>query len=114
MPLQSNTACPLKWTIVPGNRKVYMFKSEEEIINVVIGEALLSLLDDDAEVSSETLSARLKQMLRTETCDARRQAIKDAILETGGYLNSAVNGALNAVRGSSANGKRFSGQLNLH
>ncbi|MCU7367623.1 hypothetical protein N5E15_13580 [Pantoea stewartii] len=91
-----------------------MFRSEDEMLNIVIGEALLSLLDDDAVVSKETLSARLKQMLRTETCDDRRKALKDAIRETRGYLNSAVNLELNAARGNPANGKSFSGQLNSH
>jgi len=91
-----------------------MFRSEEEKINIVIGEALLSLLDDDAEVSNETLSARLKRMLKIETCDARRQAMIDAIRKTGGYLNSAVNGEFSAARVNPLNGKSFSGQLNSH
>lgn len=91
-----------------------MFRSEEEEINIVIGEALLSLLDDDAEVSNETLSARLKRMLKTETCNVRSQAIKDAIRETGGYLNSAVNGEFSAARVNPVNGKSFSGLLNSH
>lgn len=88
-----------------------MFRSDEEMINIVIGEALLSLLDDDAEVCNETLSARLKRMLKSETCDKRRQAIKDAIRETGGYLNSAVNAEFNIARVNPANGKNFTGQL---
>ncbi|WP_210446448.1 hypothetical protein [Pantoea ananatis] len=91
-----------------------MSRSEEEMINIVIGEALLSLLDDEAEVSNETLSARLKKMLKTETCNDRRQAIKDAIRETGGYLNSAVNAEFNAARGKPANGYSFKGLLSTH
>ena len=91
-----------------------MFRIEEENVNIVIGEALLSLLDDDAEVSTETLSAQLKRMLKTETSEARRKAIKDAIRQTGGFLQSAGGGQDNAARGKTAHGRGISGPFICH
>lgn len=91
-----------------------MFRIEEESINIVIGEALLALLDDDAEVSTETLSAQLKRMLKTETSDARRQAIQDAIRQTGGFLHSAGEGQYDAVKGKTAYGRGTSGPFISH
>lgn len=91
-----------------------MFRTEEESINIVIGEALLALLDDDTEVSTETLSAQLKRMLKTETSDARRQAIQDAIRQTGGFLQSAGDGQYNAARGKTVHGRGTSGPFICH
>ncbi|MDF7787439.1 hypothetical protein P4910_18430 [Pantoea stewartii] len=91
-----------------------MFRTEEESINIVIGEALLSLLDDDAQVSTETLSAQLKRMLKTETSDARRQAIQDAIRQTGGFLQSAGDGQDIVPRGQTVNCRGTSGPFICH
>jgi hypothetical protein len=112
-----STAMPLvrlNGLLQPGKRKVYMFRIEEEGINIVIGEALLALLDDDAEVSTEKLSAQLKRMLKTETSDARRQAIQDAIRQTGGFLHSAGEGQYDAVKGKTAYGRGTSGPFISH
>jgi hypothetical protein len=104
----------LNGLLQPGKRKVNMFRIEEENVNIVIGEALLSLLDDDAEVSTETLSAQLKRMLKTETSDARRQAIQDAIRQTGGFLHSAGDWQYDAVKGKTAYGRGTSGPFISH
>ncbi|WP_260412017.1 hypothetical protein [Pantoea ananatis] len=39
-----------------------MYKSEEEKVNIVIGEAVLALIDNDADISAETVSEYLRQM----------------------------------------------------
>ncbi|WP_061062220.1 hypothetical protein [Pantoea vagans] len=59
-----------------------MFSSEEEKINIVIGEAILTLLEIDNFFSAHTLSRQLKQMLEVETEAARREIIRDAIRQT--------------------------------
>lgn len=74
----------------PGNRKFDMFRSEEEKINIVIGEAILALLEDDGVFSAYTLSRQLKQMLEVETEAARREIIKEAIRQTSRLLATAL------------------------
>lgn len=54
------------------NRNSGMYKSEEEKVNIVIGEAVLALIDNDADISAETVSEYLRQMHTQETDDARR------------------------------------------
>jgi hypothetical protein len=51
---------------------VDMFRSEKEI-NIVIGEAILALLEGDDDVSARTLARQLNQMLEVETEAARRE-----------------------------------------
>lgn len=68
-----------------------MFRCEEEKLNTVLGEALLSLLEDDSAISAEALSAQLNQMLETETDDARRQVLLNAIRRTECLLSGAGN-----------------------
>ncbi|WP_367165945.1 hypothetical protein [Kosakonia cowanii] len=58
-----------------------MFSSEKEI-NIVIGEAILTLLEGDDDVSARTLARHLKNMLEVETETARREVIKEAIRQT--------------------------------
>lgn len=74
----------------PGNRKFDMSRSEEEKINIVIGEAILALLEDDDVFSAYTLSRQLKQMLKVETEAARREIIKEAIRQTSRLLATAL------------------------
>jgi len=61
------------------NRNTGMYKSEEEKVNIVIGEAILGLIDNDVDIIAETVTENLKQMLALETDDARRRVIKKAI-----------------------------------
>ncbi|KKW49844.1 hypothetical protein XB02_15515 [Pantoea ananatis] len=68
-----------------------MFRSEEEKVNIVIGEALLTLLEDDADISSEALRVQLNRMLETETDDARRQLIDHALRQTRRLLSGAAS-----------------------
>ncbi|MBN6032951.1 hypothetical protein [Pantoea ananatis] len=56
-----------------------MYKSEEEMVNTVIGEAVLALLDSDVDISAETVSEYLRQMQTRENDDARRGVIKKAL-----------------------------------
>ncbi|WP_458038927.1 hypothetical protein [Pantoea ananatis] len=91
-----------------------MFRIEEENVNIVIGEALLALIDDDAEVSAKNLSDQLKGMLKTETSEARRKAIQDAIRQTGGFLQSAGDVQDNAARGKTAHARGTSGPFICH
>jgi len=56
-----------------------MFRSEQEEINTVIGEAALSLLDDFTEISRHSLCEKLKEMLKAEAGLIRRKLIIDAI-----------------------------------
>lgn len=58
---------------------------KEKEANIVIGEALLSLLESESEsesevdISVESLTEHLRRVLETETDDERRQSITDAI-----------------------------------
>lgn len=58
---------------------------KEKEANIVIGEALLSLLESESEsesesdISVESLTEHLRRVLKTETDDDRRQSITDAI-----------------------------------
>ena len=67
-----------------------MFRSEEDKVNIVIGEAILTLLGDDDDVSARTLARQLKQMLQAETEAARREIIKEAIRQTSRLLATAL------------------------
>ncbi|WP_289368125.1 hypothetical protein [Pantoea stewartii] len=67
-----------------------MFRSVQEKVNIVIGEALLLLIDDDADISNGTITEQLKQMLEEETDNVRRQIINNAIRQTGGLFGSPV------------------------
>lgn len=67
-----------------------MFRSEEEKINIVIGEAILTLLEDEDVFSAFTLSRQLKQMLEVETEAARREIIRQAIRQTSRLLATAL------------------------
>jgi hypothetical protein len=73
-----------------GNRKFDMFSSEEEEINIVIGEAIFTLLEVDDVFSAYTLSRQLKQMLEMETDTARREIIREAIRHTSRLLATAL------------------------
>lgn len=70
-----------------------MCRSEEEKGNIVIGEAVLTLLDDYIDISADTIIEKLKHMLKAETEEARRKIISDAIQQS--YLSPvrAVYGA---------------------
>lgn len=68
-----------------------MLRSEEEKVNIAIGEAVLSLLDDFNGISTDTLTDKLRQMLNTETEAARRKIINDAIRQTNGLLGIALS-----------------------
>lgn len=59
-----------------------MCRSEEELVNIVIGEAVLSLADDYLDISVVTIVDKLKQMLKAETDESRRKNIIDAIQKT--------------------------------
>jgi len=65
--------------------KVDMFRSQEEKVNIVIGEAILALFEDDDVFSTRTLTRQLEKMLEVETEAARREIIKEAIRQTGRY-----------------------------
>ncbi|MFI8319816.1 hypothetical protein ACIF4Y_21515 [Kosakonia cowanii] len=67
-----------------------MFRSEEDKVNIVIGEAILTLLGDDDDVSARTLARHLKNMLEVETETARREVIKEAIRQTLRLLATAL------------------------
>lgn len=77
---------------------------KEKEANIVIGEALLSLLESESEsevevevevdISVESLTEHLRRVLETETDDDRRQSITDAIrqmnrLSVWGEIQSA-------------------------
>lgn len=60
-----------------------MFRSEEEKVNIVIGEAILALFEDDDVFTTRTLTRQLEKMLEVETEAARRKIIKEAIRQSG-------------------------------
>ncbi|MCU7369300.1 hypothetical protein N5E15_22270 [Pantoea stewartii] len=51
----------------------------EKFTNTVTGEALLSLIREDATVSNESLATRLQHYLQTEDDAHRRQALLAAV-----------------------------------
>ncbi len=51
-----------------------MTEHKERKVNIAVGEALLSLLDNDVDISTETLSTQLKRFAEAETDEARRQS----------------------------------------
>lgn len=65
-----------------------MHNSEEEEVNIILGDALLALFEEDADISAQALSAQLTRMLENETDDARRQVIRTAIRETESFSGS--------------------------
>ncbi|MDJ0474357.1 hypothetical protein QNA27_11880 [Pantoea eucalypti] len=67
-----------------------MFRSEEEKINIIIGEAILTLLEDDGVFSTRSIFQQLKQMLELETEAARREIIREAIRQTNRLLATAL------------------------
>lgn len=67
-----------------------MLRSDEERVNIVIGEAILALLEGDDEVSVRTLARQLKKMLEVETEVVRREVIKEAIRQTSRLLTTAL------------------------
>lgn len=76
-----------------------MFGFEEEKLSTVLGEALLSLFEDDSDISAEALSAQLNQMLATEADSDQRQLIFNAIRQTECYF-TGVNSAGSPGNGS--------------
>ena len=56
-----------------------MLRDIERVTNTVTGEALLSLIREDAPVSNESLATRLQHFLQAEEDAHRRQAILAAV-----------------------------------
>ncbi|MCS3401392.1 hypothetical protein C7434_3778 [Pantoea sp. PNA 14-12] len=56
-----------------------MLGDNEKVTNVVTGEALLSLIKENAVVSNESLASRLQFFLRTEKDAQKRRAILNAL-----------------------------------
>lgn len=67
-----------------------MFKSEPEKVNIVIGEAIMSLIRNDTDVSNELISKQLKQMLEAEAEKSRRRIIRQAIEQFDRLFGRAV------------------------
>ncbi|MCW0346193.1 hypothetical protein NB703_004286 [Pantoea ananatis] len=65
-----------------------MYSIEEEKVNIILGDALLLLFEQDADIRVQALSAQLMRMLEKETDDARRQVILQAIRETYCFSDS--------------------------
>lgn len=59
-----------------------MTEHKERKVSIAVGEALLSLLDNDADISTETLSAQLKRFAEAENDEARRQSATAALSQT--------------------------------
>ncbi|MBS0883761.1 hypothetical protein JK231_24555 [Pantoea sp. JGM49] len=57
-----------------------MLRSNEKVIDIAIGEALLSLLKENADVNNKTLSSRLSLFLQAEEDANKRKAILDALI----------------------------------
>ncbi len=59
-----------------------MFKNaKESLVEVVIGDAILELLEADAPISHEALLKTLRSHLQRETRESRREAMLAAIEE---------------------------------
>ncbi|WP_210451933.1 hypothetical protein [Pantoea ananatis] len=58
-----------------------MAENHEQKVNIIIGEALLSLLDNDEDINAETLSAQLSRLTEAETGEARHQSAAAAFMQ---------------------------------
>ncbi|WP_336766912.1 hypothetical protein [Pantoea ananatis] len=68
-----------------------MLENIDEKTTTIVGDAVLMLLNDNADISAATLSAKLGQMLDTETDEAHRQLISQALVFTGNLFSDTVN-----------------------
>ncbi|MFB4359036.1 hypothetical protein RBJ15_07850 [Pantoea sp. BS_4] len=71
-----------------------MLGDNEKVTNVVTGEALLSLINENAVVSNESLASRLRFFLRTEKDAQKRRAILNA-LQTVNVLSEHLESCAN-------------------
>jgi len=67
-----------------------MFRSEPEKVNIVTGEAIMALIRNDTDVSNETISKQLNQMLEAETDESRRRTIRQAVEQFDRLFGRAV------------------------
>ncbi|MFV9669845.1 hypothetical protein [Pantoea sp. ARC607] len=67
-----------------------MSGSEEEKVNIIIGEATFTLLENDDYVGARALVRQLTQMLEIETEADRRQSIKEAIRQISRLITAAI------------------------
>ncbi|WP_336766917.1 hypothetical protein [Pantoea ananatis] len=58
-----------------------MAENHERKLNIIIGVALLSLLDNDEDINAERLSAQLSRLKEAETDEARRQSAAAAFMQ---------------------------------
>ncbi|MCX3311121.1 hypothetical protein ORN12_19370 [Pantoea vagans] len=59
-----------------------MSRSEQEKVNIMIGEAVLSLLNDYVSIRKDTIIERLEKILKEESDNQRRHIINNAIQQT--------------------------------
>ncbi|MGE9552996.1 hypothetical protein ACQPT2_17690 [Erwinia amylovora] len=76
----------------------------EKLTEILIGEAVLHLLDNKLSVNGATLAHRLKEMLASETKSERFDALKVAIDEiqyrfSSAYASQPFNEAENSYSG---------------
>jgi len=56
-----------------------MYKEDEKLTNIILGEAAINILDSDAPVSFEALLTELESMLLAGRIAKRKKAILSAI-----------------------------------
>lgn len=81
-----------------------MYRSEvDKLTDIVIGEAVLALLKEDAPVSGATLISRLNAMLKQEEDEGRQQALRRALSEVRQQLPAARRQDLSRLQVDNSN-----------
>lgn len=63
----------------------------EKLTEIIIGEAVSTLLEEDARISGSALASRLRLMAATEQNNDRLEAIRQALTEIESEFTSARN-----------------------
>ncbi|GEM_PF-3236039 len=78
-----------------------MYREDEKLTDIILGEAVIKILDSDAQVSFESLLTELESMMMAERNIVRKKAILSAINLVKANLKkleSATPGRINTWR----------------
>ncbi|KNC09986.1 hypothetical protein AC791_15350 [Klebsiella sp. RIT-PI-d] len=78
-----------------------MYREDEKLTDIILGEAVIKILDSDAQVSFESLLTELESMMMAERNIVRKKAILSAINLVKANLKkfeSATPGRINTGR----------------
>lgn len=88
-----------------------MFKNvKDSLVEVVIGDAILELLEADVPISHEALLTMLTRHLERETRETRREALLSAMDEVRQSLSLSGEKGKEATQWGGGGNKRYEGQ----